>query len=159
MSTVDLQMKPKNTSARRGDHRALLDEQSWRFDGIAELEPDRARKLQEAGPPELLQVQIQSALRDGFSDGSVRLGWEPAHGEPEHRRGVVQFPVTPALFDWFFNARTGYRAHFRVHSECGLKFNTNLIERICQVLRKQLPTFMDVRLLDTEFEDQGLRNI
>ena len=31
----------------------------------------------------------------------------------EHCRAVVQFPVRVDVFDWFFNGRTGYRAHFR----------------------------------------------
>jgi hypothetical protein len=49
---------------------------------------------------------------------NVRLGREHLDRDWNHVSAVVQFPVGTKLFDWFFNARTGYRAHFRVHYKC-----------------------------------------
>ena len=67
----------------------------------------------------------------------------------------MQFSVTRDLFDEFFNARTGYRAHFRAHYECGLKFNAAIIGALRLELERKLPMVVQGRELDCTFQDCG----
>lgn len=131
----------------------LPDESSWRFDAIACSEPDRASALKEAGPPGALIEALVSALEQAFGIGDVRLGREPAGSQWDDCRAVLQFEVGARVFDWFFNARTGYRAHFRVRYECGLKFNNQIVEALRLRLDASLPLCVHGRELNSEFED------
>lgn len=133
----------------------LPNESSWRFDAIASSEPDRASALKVAGPPRALIKALQSALEEALGIGEVRLGREHAASQWDDCRAVLQFGVGAQLFDWFFNARTGYRAHFRVCYECGLMFNNQIIETLRLHLDGSLPIFVPGRELNSEFEDCG----
>src|SRR6266850_5583361 len=139
----------------------LPDDVSWRFDQISASDPDRASVLEKAGPPSALLTALQNAFEAALTAGNARLGREQRQGEaslPDDYRGVVQFPVGSDDFDWFFNARTGYRAHFRMRYEFGLSFN----EQIIEVLRRCLDTLPDIvfgRLLNGAFEDCGPEEI
>ncbi|MBU1360911.1 MAG: hypothetical protein KKC79_09330 [Gammaproteobacteria bacterium] len=52
---------------------------------------------------------------------------------------MVQFQLEKSLFDWFFNATTGYRAQFRIGRANGLAMNAHLI---CE-LASELAHFAD----------------
>jgi hypothetical protein len=99
---------------------ALPNRESWRFDEITAMDPARAATLEGAGSPGALIAAVCVALEDGLTGTNVRLGFERAEGRNHNCRAVVQFAVGEGLFDWLFNARTGYRAHFRVAPARGL---------------------------------------
>lgn len=133
----------------------LPNKSSWRFDDIACPEPHRASTLEAAGPPSALLKAIVSALDEALDRGDVRFGHEHAASQPDDCRAVVQFGVGAQLFDWFFNARTGYRAHFRGHYECGLGFNRQIIEALRLHLDARLPDVVFGRELNSVFADCG----
>jgi hypothetical protein len=58
---------------------------------------------------------------------------------------IVQLRVPSELYDWFFNARTGYRAQYWTSVENGLKFNERLLSKLRSVLAKRLPEQLSVR--------------
>ncbi len=103
----------------------LPDKSSWRFDEIACSEPDRVPSLNGAEPPMALLKALKDALDQSLNHSDVRMGREHAKEQSDDCRAVVQFGVGVQLFDWFFNARTGYRAHFRGHYACGLGSKPN----------------------------------
>src|SRR4051794_2284409 len=106
----------------------------WSFDDVADQDPARAEQLARAGQPAAL-IDASRAFVDGAETGAVLFGWEFAGKQPSHHRAVVQFRVDPALFDWFFNARTGYRAHYRAHPDQALAFNARLVYALRDQLR------------------------
>jgi hypothetical protein len=70
---------------------------------------------------------IRSALRVSLMKGGVRFGFDESGRNAIDLRAVVQFPIGAELFDWFFNARTGYRAQFRYGWQKGLSENAHLV--------------------------------
>jgi hypothetical protein len=82
------------------------------------------------------------------------MGREHADGRWDDCRVVVQFGVGAEVFDWFFNARTGYRAHFRANYMLGLKFNSEVIDALRGGLAR-LPDATPGRDLSGKFEDCG----
>lgn len=133
----------------------LPDKLSWRFDQILSAEPHRAAALEMAGPPTALVNAIRTALENALASGDVRWGREQVSSGAVDYRAVVQFPVSAELFDWFFNARTGYRAHFRAHHECGLSFNAQIIETLRLSLDARVPQAVVGRQLTHLFQDCG----
>ena len=101
---------------------------------------------------------LEQALDHGLNTSDVRMGLEHAIEQWDDRRAVVQFGVGSDIFDWFFNARTGYRAHFRVHYMHGLEFNSLIIDTVRDRLAR-LPYFVHGRELDSEFKDYGAASI
>jgi hypothetical protein len=130
------------------------DKSSWRFDAILASEPCRA-SIERDIPPEMLVGNVRDALEEALRLNNVRFALDYAEQQPNDCRAVVQFAIGAALFDRFFNGRTGYRAHFRVHYECGLEFNSQLIEALRDILRKWLPDRIIGRNLDYRFRDVG----
>jgi hypothetical protein len=129
--------------------------QNWRFDEIVAREPDRVKSLEDAGSPEELLKELDSALDRALCECKIRYGWEQAKKVQHDCRAVVQFEIGSRLFDWFFNGRTGYRAHFRAHYACGLEFNAQIIELLRSQMNKVLPNTISARLLNSCFEDVG----
>jgi len=137
----------------------LPDELSWRFDQISSSDPDRASALEIAGSPSALLDAIGSALDEALTTGDVRFGREQGASRPDDCRAVVQFRVGAHLFDWFFNARTGYRAHFRGQCESGMRFNSEIIAALRLRLDARLPDIVPGRQLNGRFEDCGQAQI
>ena len=137
----------------------LPDETSWRFDKIEEDCPDRAEALKAAGSPAALLEALEDALDKARKDSSLRIGREQKEDRPDDRRAVVQFHVGIDLFDCFFNARTGYRAHFRGHYKCGLRFESQIVEALRLRLDAKLPDIVCGRELSGKFEDCGRAQI
>lgn len=128
---------------------------TWCFDEIAEIEPVRAKKLESAGTPGDLLNAISATLGNAFTYGSARLGREHAKERPVDSRAVIQFPVGADLFDWFINARTGYRAHFRASADCGLSFNSQIIEAVALECSLILADSVIGHKIVGDFEDAG----
>jgi hypothetical protein len=121
----------------------------WAFDEIFEKEPSRAQYLECAGSPDELLLELARTFDVAFdSPGELRLGWEPAGECSSAHRAVVQCHVSSALFDWFFNARTGYRAHFRCHVDHGTQFNSTAVIAVREVLLRHLPLSIHVPIID-----------
>jgi len=127
---------------------------NWRFDDIATQDQCRARRLEQAGSPQELIDALVQALNSALSSSSYRVACESAEGAPCDRRVVLQFQVGVSLFDCFFNARTGYRAHFRADFRCGLAFNYEIIEAFRTCLA-ELPDAVRGHELDHNFENTG----
>jgi hypothetical protein len=60
------------------------------------------------------------------------------------------------LFDWFFNAHSGYRAQFRLGWQVGHSYNAELVAALRAELRALQESFTG-RLLNSSFEDLGPR--
>jgi hypothetical protein len=130
----------------------LLSENDWAFDEIIGAAPDRAAALKGAKCPRALQEALEKALVQAFDHNDVRFGREQAASCSDDWRSVVQFSVGSSLFDWFFNARTGYRAHFKSDYKRGLKFNDAIIEVIAATIHARTPDTFCVTQLDAEFK-------
>src|SRR5262249_47711843 len=100
---------------------------TWRYEAVTPAAELRIIELERAAGPEELVASLRDAFLRADASGVTRYGWEPNDLRRLHCRAIVQFPVAPILFDWFFNARSGYRAQFRVHPQCGLDFNAAII--------------------------------
>jgi hypothetical protein len=131
------------------------DRRNWRFDAILVAEPHREAVLAADLLPSFLLASVCGALEKALEMKNVRFARERAEGQPNDYRAVVQFGLGAELFDWFFNGRMGYRAHFRAHYECGLKFNGQLIDALRGILDTELQDTATGRELDDRFEDVG----
>lgn len=70
-------------------------------------------------------------------------------------RVVLQFYVGETLSDFFFNARTGYRAQFRTDWRTGLGYNDSIIDGIRNEVVLLPSSELCARRLTPEFEDCG----
>jgi hypothetical protein len=127
----------------------------WSFDEIAGAAPDRAVALEAAGSPRALLEALKHALDEALDHNNVRLAREHAENCWDDWRAVVQLSVGTTLFDWFFNGRTGYRAHFRQDYFHGLQFNNEIIEALTQSLKLKYFDKVLVHELNSSFEDCG----
>jgi len=130
-------------------------ELTWRLDEISSSDPNRASALEKAGSAKALVHAIKNVLDRALVCHDVRWGREQAASRPDDCRAVVQFHVGTWLFDWFFNAKTGYRAHFRVQCESGLRFNNQIIRALRRLLDARLPEIVLGWHLNDRFEDCG----
>jgi hypothetical protein len=98
----------------------------------------RAKRLANAGSPDALIDAICEALHVALAVGEVRIGFDWKGTVISTWRTTFQFRVDERLYDWFFNARTGYRAHFWVGCEAGLDFNAKMISRLRGIIERHL---------------------
>jgi hypothetical protein len=124
----------------------------WAFDRINDGDAKRANALQVAPSRAEISRQVVAALRAAVLNGSVRIGFDEFG---QSTRVIIQFPVGQQLFDWFFNAHTGYRAQFRIGWEVGLAFNAELVGMLRDELALDLDANIEVRRLNSSFEDIG----
>lgn len=130
---------------------SMPDASNWRFERIASEDADRASCLETAGSPSALVAALLGALAEGVESSTARFGTEVV----EDCRAVIQFQVAAHVFDWFFNGRTGYRAHFRAHPDCGSLFNSQLLEAVRARLVNIVSLSVPARRLDSDFQDRG----
>ena len=141
------------------DSYALPEPANWRFDEIAEKFPQRAALLEAARGPEALLKAISDALKNAIAENTVRYGWEHAGSNEQDCRAVIQFSVGSDLFDWFSNARNGYRAHFRGHPYLGLTFNDRIMRELRNVVDACTPSTVSGANLYHPFKSRGLIDI
>jgi hypothetical protein len=127
----------------------------WQFDRIAAQNSERAEALRAAPAPTEIARQVAAALKVALSKGNVRVGFEESETNAKHLRAVIQFHVGQQLFDWFFNAHTGYRAQFRIRWEDGHAYNRELVCLLRDELMNILGGQISARRLNTSFEDVG----
>lgn len=108
---------------------------TWDFSCIKREAPDRAAALELAGSPCDLVRQLKDSLENALdANDTIVIGREKHDENRDSFRAVVQFRVGAKLFDWFFNARSGYRAHFASHYKFGLRFNNQIISELFSVI-------------------------
>ncbi|MEJ7667918.1 MAG: hypothetical protein WKH97_04115 [Casimicrobiaceae bacterium] len=130
----------------------------WHYETIAVQEPERAARLSAAPDWTDMILMVSDAFRTSLLNGATRFGFDESGRNASHLRTVMQFPVGEQLFDWFFNAQTGYRAQFRRGSEFGNVQNAALIT----VLRREFDACnldeVSARRLSNTFDDLGSMN-
>lgn len=112
----------------------LPNENDWSFASIRNHDADRADRLEGAGSAdELLDALVHSA-RSSLEKGSIRFGVDGRGNDFGEPRAIVQFQVEPGVYDWFFNARTGYRAQYWKAPEDGQRFNNACVSALVETL-------------------------
>ncbi|MBS1197818.1 MAG: hypothetical protein H6R18_1603 [Proteobacteria bacterium] len=124
----------------------------WTLDDFVIHDPDRGQCLRGAPPWADLIRAVRRALGDALKENNVRFGMDESGRDTNDLRGVVQFPLGRKLFDWFFNAQTGYRAQFRIGRENGLVKNADLIRELRAELELSRATAIVIHRLTSDFE-------
>ncbi len=99
------------------------DSSDWIFND--QLDSIRSEKLNCVKNADVLVEQLTDLLE---SNNRIVIARECAGKDLDDKRVVVQFFVGKNFFDWFFNGKTGYRAHYQQSPISGLIFNTKLIQ-------------------------------
>jgi hypothetical protein len=131
----------------------------WSFKEIAAVEPARALRLESAPSPEQIAALTVQRFEAALAGGDLRLGWSQSRKRPHDSRLVMQFHIGETLYDWFFNARTGYRAQFRQGLRRGHAYNHDLARSIRAVLAANLPATITTRHVVGDFEDVGTSTV
>lgn len=127
----------------------LPDAAGWSFENfLAPEDIGRVEQLAGSRDPDSLTTALRNALASATVPASLSLGWEFRAADRAQHRAVVQFRIDPTLFDIFFNARSGYRAHFRAHPQLGHDLNASIIRVLRDVLATKLPAKIDLPEVD-----------
>jgi hypothetical protein len=97
---------------------------------------------------------IAAALHRALVERTLRFGIDGLENDFQKPRAIVQFRTDTVLYDWFFNARTGYRAQFWIGTARGLAFNAALVEELSGCLMEKLPTTVPARRIVVEATDE-----
>jgi hypothetical protein len=128
----------------------MIDEAEWGTTAIRQRDAARAATLEAISADELI-LKLEEACRSR----PVRFGRERACRNQNDCRAVIQFHVGGELFDQFFNSRVGYRAHYRLSEEKGLRFNDRIVSSILTVVTQQHPASVNGREITCGMEDAG----
>lgn len=99
---------------------------NWHYIGAAKR--SRLDALENSRPA----AEFSAALRAEFT--VVCYHRDPGQTDSSYERAIFCGTVEPTLFDWFFNARTGYRGAYYDSPEAGLRFNRSLIDDLAPTL-------------------------
>ncbi|WP_156938543.1 hypothetical protein [Mesorhizobium sp. LNHC252B00] len=113
-------------------------EAEWGFCEIARDDPNRARALASYSPAEALIETLGNALGAALVQ-DVRIGFDGINNDFDAPRVMFQFPVSPALYDWFFNSRTGYRAQYWASPKIGNAYNSRLLAHLKSIVGTWAP--------------------
>lgn len=125
-----------------------IDPGEWSFDEIRRSNPARADRLEACSGPSALVSTLVADLDKAVSTGNIHLAMDSLNNKFMDYRSIVQFPVCVDTYDWFFNARTGYRGQFYLGPKAGTLFNTQIIKAIREELSRKLPESLDVWLIE-----------
>ena len=114
-------------------------ESDWCFEHIRAVDEVRAARLEAAGPPDALAHELRCALCKAIERRDFRVAVDSKDNTFVEQRAIVQFRVAQEIYDWFFNARTGYRAQFWLGPCVGIAFNKMSVEWLSGVLQRRLP--------------------
>jgi hypothetical protein len=123
----------------------------WTLQEFDEAEPVRASHLRQAPPWEELIRAVGDAFRTALETKRARFGIDESGPNFQDHRGIVQFQLGKALFDWFFNGLTGYRAQFRIGCANGLAMNAQLIRELVGELEHFATTDVVIHRYTNEF--------
>lgn len=92
---------------------------------------------------------LVSDVSQAFKDAEpVNPIWEVSEKCPSVGRSVVQFRVSPELFEAFFNSSIGYRAMFRRGPRIGSASNAALVASVKELLSGSLPETVTAHLIE-----------
>lgn len=116
-----------------------LTEADWSFAPLQAIDSPRAERLERAGTADQLIDALVSAVADAATQKTLGIAVDSLENRGVEWRAIVQFPVTPDVYDWFFNARTGYRGQHWISPKMGLAFNSDAVEAVSSKLLASLP--------------------
>jgi hypothetical protein len=137
----------------------LPSKDQWLLDEIRVDDFDRAARLDDPPSADHILSMLDSSLRSALIKNQARIGWEKGLLYENLPRAVIQFEIKPEHFDYFFNSRNGYRAHFWADIAKGLEFNKNVIEKVRLNIERYLPTSHLATILDKEFYTLGRQQV
>jgi hypothetical protein len=127
----------------------------WSFQAIADNEPNRARRLEQAPSWQSLRSSIAARFSEAISTRTLAIALEQSSEDSDWTRAVLQFHVGEELLDHFFNARTGYRAQYRCGEAEGLKANEQVTAELRAALLSLPQGPLDCYLLSPSFAPVG----
>jgi len=93
-------------------------------------------------------VNLVSSLCAEFEEAKYFLPvWELSKDNDSVGRSVVQFHVSPKLFNTFFNSNVGYRAMFRRGPWIGSSVNAAIVAGIKTIVSQKLSRSVNARVL------------
>src|SRR4029077_2704745 len=101
----------------------------------------------------LITVMVEEMAK-AVAEKRVRFGVDSLRNEGSPCRAIIQFQVSLRLYDWFFNARSGYRGQFWISAAAGLAFNRRLVTLLAMNLERLLPAAVPGRIIEV-FYDEG----
>jgi hypothetical protein len=113
-------------------------ESDWGFQEIADVCPERAARLARAEPHDALIEALAATLERALT-ADARVGFDGVGNDLSAPRVTLQFLVPTGLYDWFFNARTGYRGQYWISPENGLALNAQLLHRLRNIIENWAP--------------------
>jgi hypothetical protein len=119
----------------------------WSFSEIERCFPDRAACLEAAESPIHLLGVLEAALQTAIKNNDLRYGLDFHENNP---RVTVQFLASRHVYDWFFSARTGYRAQFWIAPQQGDKYNIQLMTLLSNILFERLPEQLVAQKIRTD---------
>jgi len=134
---------------------ADITETDWSFKELYGSDCNRAGRLEDAGSPDTLVTKLQAELTNTISRGSLRVAVDSPGNQFVEKRVTIQFQVPPDIYDWFFNARTGYRAQFWKCPDVGATFNKQIIEALSCTLHNKLPDEVSAKKINVSFEKES----
>jgi hypothetical protein len=96
----------------------------------------------------MLARTLAESLDQAIDYANFRIAIDSKENKFVERRAVVQFQITPDHYDWFFNARTGYRAQYWIDPAVGTAFNMRIVELLAEVLTFRLPPLITARRVE-----------
>jgi hypothetical protein len=99
-----------------------MGDEDWGFAEIERCDSPRARRLARAGSASELLSALEVKFQDAIDKQTARFGLDD--GNP---RAIIQFQIALEIYDWFFNARTGYRAQFWAAPDIGNQYNRAIV--------------------------------
>ncbi len=127
---------------------SIITEEDWSFARIRSICVERAERLEQARPSEELVLALRAALVSSIEKRLFRIGIDSRDNAFVERRAIIQFPVTPEIYDWFFNARTGYRAQFWISPEKGMQFNNQIVTALSDEISIRLDNTLTARKIE-----------
>lgn len=134
----------------------LPKQSDWRFDDIREQDATRAAYLENAPKFEAIVSSIMTALTNSLTRKQFFFGVDH-YKDMRNQRVIFQFNVTPQLYDTFFSARTGYRAHYWAFPERGQQANAKLIQTLWTAMSSTLPDRVEARAI--EVNEEGFQRV
>lgn len=123
----------------------------WSFAKIRDADAVRAAHLEDASDFEQILSSIVRELAHSLALGKFFVGVD-YFKDRGNQRVTLQFNVTPKLYDVFFNARSGYRAHYWVSPEYGQEANAKVLQTLWMAMSASLPNQVEARVIEVKEE-------
>lgn len=133
-----------------------INPRNWGFEKIRAVDEGRAAWLESAGSCDALVGVLVKALNEAIDRRDFRIAVDSRNNAFVERRSIVQFQIFPRYYDWFFSARTGYRAQFWINPAAGRAFNCEIMRSLADVLARRLPAMLTARRIEVRTGD-GVR--